>query len=162
MLIYNKNCSNCQGYYDPTLEQCPFCHKDNELYQRRSVLKNVFFFHPLAQLGLFVCGFAYVGMLMSEVVAGLFFNNVGDELLKKISILVFTYLMMFGGLMSIAMTTRRGSFLKRYTRPLDYAFGIGYAIALGVASLVVGIIVSQFYKGGDNTNQATAILLSKN
>jgi len=162
MLIYNKNCSNCQGYYDPTLEQCPFCHKDNELYQRRSVLNNVFFFHPLAQLGLFLCGFAYVGMLMTEVVGSLLFSFVNEELLKQILLLFFTYLMMFGGLMGIAMTTRRKSFLKRYTRPLDYAFGIGYAVALGLAGLVVGIIVSQFYKGGDNTNQTTAILLSKN
>ena len=162
MLIRNKNCSNCQGYYDPTLEQCPFCHKDNELYQRRSVLNNVFFFHPLAELGLFLCGFAYVGMIMSEIICSVFLTYINDELLKQILLLTFTYLMMFGGLLAIVMTTRRKPFLKRYIRPVDYAFGVVYAIALGVAGLIVGVIISQFYKGGENNNQATAELLSHN
>ena len=162
MLIYNKNCSNCQGYYDPTLEQCPFCHKENELYERSNALKNVLFFHPLAELGLFMCGFAYVGMLASEVIGSMLFATVSDDMLKQVLVLAFAYLMMFGGLLSIALTTRRKTFLKRYTRPLDYAFGIAYAVTLGVAGLIVGIIVSQFYKGGDNNNQATAELISHN
>ena len=162
MLFINKKCSNCQGYYDSTLNECPHCHKDNELYQRRSVLNNVFFFHPYAQIGLFVCGFAYVGMLMTEILGNVFFGDVVDKLLSSAIILAFTYLMMFGGLMSIVLTTRRKEFFKRFTRPLDYAFGAAYAIGIIVAGIIVSIIVSQFYKGDENTNQAAAILISHN
>ena len=161
MLLNSKKCPNCQAYYDPTLKQCPICHKDNELYYRRNVLNNVFFFHPIAQVGLFLGGFAYTGMLFLEVFASLFLG-FKDELLNQVLILFFTYLLMFGGLMVIAMSTRRQPFLKRYTRSLDYIFGAAYTIALIGASLIIGFIVSQFYKGGDNTNQAAAESISKN
>ena len=162
MFLNNKICSNCQGYYDATLEQCPYCHKDNELYQREGVLNNVFFFHPIAQIGLFLSGFAYVGMLFSEILGSMFFGTVVDELLRKVLILAFTYLLMFGALLTIALTTRRTSFLKRYTRPLDYAFGAVYAVALVLAGFIIGTIVSHFYKGDNNSNQAAAILISHN
>ena len=162
MFFSNKKCSNCQGYYDATLEQCPYCHKDNELYQRKSVLNNVFFFHPFAQAGLFLAGFAYVGMLVCEIIGSMFFGGFLNPLLQKVLILAFTYTMMFGALLTIALTTRRASFLKRYTRPLDYAFGAVYAVALVLAGFIIGTIVSQFYKGDNNANQAAAILISHN
>ena len=160
MLFITKKCPNCQGYYDSTLEQCPFCHKSNELYQRQSVLKNVFFFNPTAQVGLFLGGFAYAGMLFLEIFLSLFFVGSKNELLTEIIILTLTYSLMFCGLLAIALTTRRKSFLKRYTRPVDYAFGSAYTAALIATSIIIGVIVSNFYKGGDNTNQATAVTLS--
>ena len=162
MLLNNKNCPNCQAYYDPTLKQCPICHKGNELYYERRVLNNVFFFHPIAQVGLFLGGFAYAGMLFMEVLSSFFFGGFKDELLSKVLILTFTYVFMLCGLLAIAMTTRRQPFLKRYTRPLDYAFGVLYTVALIVAGLIIGAIVSFFYKGGDNNNQAAAVTISNN
>lgn len=161
MLFFGKKCSNCQAYYDATLDKCPTCHKDNELHQQRNVLNNVFFFHPFAQAGLFVGGFAYAGMIVMEVVSSLFFGYYADEVLRNTMVLFFTYLLMFGGLMTIAMTTRRKAFLKRYTRPIDYAFGLAYATGIVGASFLIGFIVSLFYNGGDNNNQAAAILIGK-
>lgn len=162
MLLNSKKCPNCQTYYDSTLEKCPACHNNNELYQRRRVLNNVFFFHPAAQVGLFLGGFAYAGMLAAEVISVFFFGLIKDELFQQVLVLSFTYLLMLGGLLAIALTTRSQSFLKRYTRPVDYAFGAAYTAALIGASVMIGLIVSQFYKGGDNTNQSAAVTISHN
>ena len=68
MLLINKKCTNCQGYYDPTLKKCPHCYKSNELYLNRQISNNILFLHPLAQVGIFLAGFAFAGMLIAEII----------------------------------------------------------------------------------------------
>ena len=162
MLTNNIKCSNCGSYHDPTLEQCPKCYKRNELYDRERVLNNVFFFHPIAHTGLFLAGFAYVGMLFSEIICGFFLLTVPEGTLRTTLAVFFTYLLMFGGLLTVVLTTRRKPFLKRYTRGLDYAFGAVYAIGIVVTSLLISFIVSLIYKGPENVNQSVAVEISTN
>lgn len=162
MLFKNKKCSTCQAYFDPTLEQCPTCHSHNELYERERALKHAFFFHPAAQIGLFLAGFAYAGMIFAEIFVSIFLMGVFDEVLKTTLTVFFSYLLMFGTLMIIIFTTRWKSFFKRFTRPLDYAFGVGYAVITVITGIILGLIVSAFYKGGNNTNQSTAVDISLN
>ena len=163
MLLNHKNCSNCGGYYDPTLKECPHCHKSNELYQERQISDKIVYFHPLAQIGLFLMGFAYVGMLVAEFIFSLFIPLFsGEELLQKTLILFFTYAMMLGCLSIIVLKTRKTEFLSKYKRPLDYVYGFAYAITVIIASLMVGSLISIFHTASDNTNQAAAVLISKN
>ena len=157
MFLFNKKCSNCQAYYDPTLNECPECHKTNELHTRRDIPDSVVFYHPYAQIGLFLCGFAYVGMLLIEIIISLFFSSMADSTLKTCLILFFTYLMMLGGLMAIILTGRRKEFFKKFTRPIDYAWGMAYVGFMLAAGLFIGMIVSVFYNGEVNDNQKDAI-----
>ena len=71
MLLKRKKCPNCRGYYDPTLEKCPICYKRNELYLNRQLPKSILFLHPIAQICLFLGGFAFVGMLILELILAL-------------------------------------------------------------------------------------------
>lgn len=151
MLLFNKKCPNCQTYHDATLEQCPECHKDNELYAKRDVSTQIVFLHPYAQAGLFLSGFAYAGMLICGLFWSLLFSGVGDELLRKTLVLFFTYLLMSGGLLTIPLLTRRKTFLNKFARPSDYAFGAAYAGLAVLAGMVVGMFVSIFH-GGDQIN----------
>ena len=162
MLFNSRKCPNCDAYYDPTLEQCPTCHKDNELYEQRALSKNVVFFHPAAQIGIFLCGFAYGGMVLSELLFALFFAAMESSLLKTTLVLLFTYLMMLGGILSIAFLTRRKTFVKRYTRYQDYLFGGAYALGLIFLGLIISFIMTIFQQTGNNTNQNAAIDIAKN
>ena len=161
MLFKSKKCSNCVLYYDPTLEQCPICHKDNELYKQRGFPRNIIFFHPAAQIGLFLCGFAYIGMLITEILTTIYLSGIKDNGLKTAVVLLATYLMMLGALLLICFTTRRKSFIKRFTRWPDYLFGLAYAGGLFGIGIVINMIVSIFYQGVNN-NQTTAIEIINN
>ena len=163
MLFENIKCPNCGYYHDPTLEKCPACYKHNDLYLNRKINDKVAFLHPAGQAGLFFVGFAYTGMLIAELIIGLIFGLfITDELLYKTLTLFFTYLAMLLGLATIILTTRRGMFLKKYTRGLDYLYGIGYAVTLFLASSIVSNIISLFYSVSDNTNQSTAVMIAVN
>ena len=162
MLFNSKKCPNCDAYYDPTLEQCPTCHKDNELYEQRTLSKNVVFFHPAAQIGIFLCGFAYGGMILAELLFTLCSASFESSLLKTTLILLFTYLMMFGGVFSIALSTRRKTFIKHYTRYQDYLFGGAYTLGLIFLGLIISFIMTIFQQTGNNTNQDAAIEIAKN
>ena len=161
MLFKSKKCSNCVLYYDPTLEQCPICHKDNELYKQRGFPRNIIFFHPAAQIGLFLCGFAYIGMLITEILAAIYLSGIKDNGLRTAAVLLATYLMMIGALLLICFTTRRKSFIKRFARWPDYLFGLAYAGGLFGIGIVINMIVSIFYQGVNN-NQTTAIEIINN
>ena len=158
MLIKWKKCSNCDGYHDPTLEKCPHCHKHNELYLNREISTHVAFLHPIAQIGMFLAGFSFVGMLLAELLSGTIFNAfVTDELLWKTLTISFTYLLMFVGLAMIIISTRRDYFFKKYTRGLDYIYGLGYAVTLVLASSILGALILIFHTPINNENQKTAI-----
>ena len=154
MLLFGKNCPNCHTYHDATLNECPKCHKSNELRERGEISDNIVFLHPIAQVGLFLGGFAYVGMLICEIISPLFLTSSEKSLLTESLLLFFTYLLMFAGLMSIPLFTRRKDFFKKFTRPLDYAFGAGYAGLILVGELMVTLFISVFNQNAfSNGNQ---------
>ena len=155
MLLKNKKCPNCESYYDPTLEKCPICHKDNELYANRGLRDSIMFYHTAAQIGLFLAGFSFVGMLVSEFISALFVYGLADKTLKNALVLLFTYLLMFAALLTICFTSRERIFIKKFKRPADYTLGLAYAGAVFGVSLLIGMITSIFYKD-TNTNQAAA------
>ena len=66
MLLRSQKCPNCGAYHDPTLEKCPGCHKTNELYLNREINNKIVFMHPIAQIGMFIAGFALAGMLVAD------------------------------------------------------------------------------------------------
>lgn len=162
MLLNSKKCSNCEAYYDPTLEKCPECHKSNELYEQRAISNNVVFFHPAAQIGLFLCGFAYAGMLLAELLFSIFVIGVENKIYQSTILLLLVYLLMFGGLLTIAFTTRRKTFIKRFTRYQDYLFGGAYAMGLIFVGLIISFIMAIFQQEGNNTNQSAAIDIANN
>lgn len=158
MLIKWKKCPNCDTYHDPTLEKCPNCYKHNELYLNREISNNVAFLHPIAQIGMFLAGFSYVGMLLAELLAGIICKTFfADDLAWKTSTISVTYLFMLIGLIMIVISTRRDYFFKKYTRGLDYIYGLGYAITLVLVSSIIGNLVSIFYTPEVNANQSIAI-----
>ena len=155
MLFKNKKCPNCGSYHDPTLEQCPICHKDNELYTNRCLRDSTMFYHPAAQIGLFLAGFGFAGMILSEIIGAFFFAGVANKELKYALILLFTYLLMLSALIVIAFSSRQNIFIKKFKRPIDYPLGLAYAGAIVVTGLIIGMITSIFYKE-TNSNQAAA------
>ena len=163
MLFRNKKCPNCETYYEPTLEKCPGCHKTNELYLNREITNKIVFMHPIAQIGMFLAGFALAGMLVSELIISNFVVLIpGDDVLKQTLLLLFTYLSMLGGLAAIVLTTRRKYFFSKYKRGLDYVYGIGYAITIVLVSMIIGAIITIFHTPADNNNQAAAVAVAKN
>lgn len=163
MLLINKKCPNCGGYYDPTLKKCPHCYKSNELYLNRQISNNILFLHPLAQVGIFLVGFAFAGMLIAEIIFSIFASGIKDnDLLKSTVILSATYFSMFIGLLCIPLTTRRKEFLSKYKRPIDYIYGIAYAITIVLMSMALSTLISLFHNVGDNANQTAVISVSKN
>ena len=161
MLIKNKKCTNCETYYDPTLEKCPGCHKHNELYLNREINDKIAYMHPIAQIGLFLAGFSLAGMLIAEIICALFIRQIADDSMKNVLLLVTTYLVMFVGLSTIVLTTRRKHFFSKYKRGLDYIYGIGYAITVILAASLVGALLSLFHTAADNNNQTVAIGIAK-
>lgn len=162
MLIKNKKCTNCETYYDPTLEKCPECHKHNELYLNRELNDKIAYMHPIAQIGLFLAGFALAGMLIAELILAIFVRLLPDDNIKTTLLLTFTYLFMLIGLGAIIMTTRRKHFFSKYKNGLDYVYGLGYAVTIVLASMIVGAIISLFHESVDNANQQAAISVAKN
>ena len=157
MLFKWKKCSNCQGYHDPTLEKCPHCHKHNELYLDRQINFNVAFMHPVAQIGLFLAGFSFAGMLIAELIVALLLNSIEDKLLFSTLLISITYLVMFLGLSLIVILTRRDHFFKKYRRAIDYIYGLGYAITLVLVSMIVATILNLFHPVSENANQEAAV-----
>ena len=162
MLLKNKKCTNCETYYDPTLEKCPNCHKHNELYLNREISDKIVFMHPIAQIGLFLAGFSVAGMLLAELILVPFIRMIPDENIRSTILLLCTYLFMFGGLGTIILMTRKQHFFSKYKRGIDYVYGIGYAATMVLASSILGAILSLFHTSADNANQTTAIEIAKN
>ena len=163
MLLKNKKCPNCGAYYDPTLEKCPECHKHNELYLNREINDKVAFMHPVAQIGLFLGGFSYTGMLLIQIIFALFLRNaITDKTALDATLISCTYITMIGGLGFIVFLTRRKHFLSKYTRKIDYIYGLAYMITLILVSSIVGAFTSLFHEAVDNANQSTAIVFAKN
>lgn len=163
MLLRSQKCPNCGAYHDPTLEKCPGCHKTNELYLNREINNKIVFMHPIAQIGMFIAGFALAGMLVAEYFLSIFVALFPvDDTLKQTLLLLFTYLCMLGGLAAIVLSTRRNIFFSKYKRGLDYIYGIGYALTIVIVSMIVGAIISIFHTPADNNNQAAAVAVAKN
>ena len=161
MLLNNKKCHNCNAYYDPTLNECPQCHKENELYTNRQLSDSVMYYHPIAQIGLFLAGFSYVGMLVSGFIVALVPYGVDDNGLRGALVILFTYLLMLSALMTISFTSRERIFIKKFKRPYDYLFGLAYAGGIVLFGWIIGLITGIFYKD-PNVNQQTAESLITN
>ena len=164
MLFKDINCPNCHTYHDPTLSKCPNCHKDNELFKLNRVPKRVAFLHPIAQVALFIIGFAYVGMLIAE----LFFlivlqveTGTGD-VYKNVLLNLLTYLAMFAGLISVILFTRRSYFFSKFTNGVDYLYGLAYAITVIALCTVLNILLSFIGPAQDNANQSAAVIMINN
>ena len=163
MLLKHKKCPNCGAYYDPTLEKCPSCHKHNELYLDRQINDKVAFMHPIAQLGLFLGGFSFAGMLILELIVGILLAGlIKDETTLECIVISCTYILMIGGLSFIILYTRRKHFFSKYKRQIDYIYGFAYAITLILVGSLVTNFISLFHEVTDNVNQSTAIVFSKN
>ena len=163
MLLKRKKCPNCGAYYDPTLEKCPACHKHNELYLNREINDKIAFMHPVAQIGLFLGGFALAGMLIIEIIFTLLLKNAfTDKTALESTVLSCTYITMLGGLGFIVFLTRRKHFLSKYTRKIDYIYGLAYMLTLILVSSLVSAFVALFHEATDNVNQSTAVVFVKN
>ena len=160
MLIKDVKCPNCETYHDPTLRKCPSCHKNNELFALNRLPKRVLFLHPMAQVGLFLIGFSYIGMLIAEIIFALVLRGMPSDLLKTTLMLTLVYGAMFLGLCSIPLFTRRKELFDKYKSGIDYLYGLAYAITIICIGTVIGALVSLFYNSQDNVNQTVAIEIS--
>ena len=163
MLFKSIKCPNCQAYHDPTLQKCPECNKSNELYKLNRIPKRVPFLHPIAQAAMFLIGFAYVGMLLTERFFAVFVRNIdADSAYKSAMLMTFTYLVMFAGLLSIPLFTRRKLFLGKFTNGIDYIYGIAFAVTIIAAGTLVNAIISLMHTPADNENQTAVVNIATN
>ena len=165
MLFKDINCPNCHTYHDPTLNKCPNCHKDNELYKLNRVPKRVVFLHPVAQVALFLIGFAYAGMLFAEIFFAYFIglNTGASNIQKSVMLMLTTYLAMFAGLAAVILFTRRNLFASKFTNGIDYLYGLAYAVTVITLSSVLNILISFIHPADvNNANQSAAETMSLN
>ena len=163
MLLKHKKCPNCRAYYDPTLEKCPECHKHNELYLNREINDKIAYMHPAAQIGLFLGGFSLAGMLIIQIIFALFLRSaITDKTAFEATTISCTYITMIGGLGFIVFLTRRKHFLSKYTRKIDYIYGLAYMLTIVLVSSIVGAFTSLFHEAANNANQTTAVDFIKN
>ena len=162
MFFKDVECPNCQAYHDPTLQECPECHKSNELFTLNRLPKRAIFLSPIAQVALFLIGFAYAGMLIAEIIFAVFIKALpNDASTKNTLLLVATYMTMFAGLISVPLLTRRKLFFSKFKNGIDYLYGIGYAVSIICIGTVIGLLISFIYQGTDNNNQAAAVSIVK-
>ena len=164
MLFRNTKCPNCEAYHDPTLKECPKCNKSNELYKLNRVPKRVTFMHPVAQVAMFLIGFAYVGMLLTEIIFAFFIRgmDIEDANYRSALLLTFTYLAMFAGLISVPLFTRRKLFLSKFTNGIDYIYGIAFAVTVIAAGTLVNALTSLVHTPADNVNQTAVVSIATN
>lgn len=148
-------CPNCGSYHDVTLKECPKCHKSNELFRLRRIPKRVVFLHPFVQIGMFLAGFAYGGMLILEIIVALFADYLpSDPALRSITGNAIIYISMFIGLLAIALLSGRAKlFGEKFLNGTDYIYGIGYTVTIVFVSIILGSILSWFYHIDNNINQ---------
>ena len=148
MLLTSIKCSNCGAYHDATLGECPECHKNNELRALKDFPKNVLFLHPIAQIALFIIGFAYCGMFIVGVIFASFIDNslVVESLIYGVTLI---------GILSIILITRRKMFFDSFKG--IYKYGIGAIVGLVAAGLGFGLVnlIGLWYHGDPNNNQET-------
>ena len=164
MLFKSIKCPNCDTYHDPTLQKCPSCHKDNELFRINRLPKRVLFLHPYAQIGLFLVGFAYVGMRLAELLFSVFLSSIpsDNKLFQTTLTLMLTYSTMFIALGAIVLLTRKKELNSKFTSGTDYIYGVAYAVTLVCVGTIISALISLIYRAGDNVNQTTAIDIAKN
>ena len=154
-IVEGAKCPNCESYHDVTLKECPKCHKSNELFKIRRYPKRVVFLHPFVQLGMFLVGFAYGGMLLLEIFVATFREFFPtDKAFSNVLVMSIVYGVMFASLVLIALFSgRRKLFLEKFTNGIDYLYGIGYAATIVMGTVILGAILSWFYKIDNNANQ---------
>lgn len=103
-----------------------------------------------------------VGMLIFEILFGKIFGYIEDKTLFTTTVITCTYFAMLAGLALIILLTRRNHFFSKYKRPLDYIYGLGYAITLFFVGAIISNFISIFYKIEVNTNQSTALDIATN
>lgn len=164
MLFKSIKCPNCEAYHDPTLEKCPECNKNNELYKLNRVPKRVAFMHPIAQAAMFTIGFAYAGMFLTEIIFAFFINGMvdADKAYKSALLLTFTYLAMFAGLLCVPLFTRRKLFLSKFTNGVDYLYGLAFAVTIIAAGTLVNALTSLMHTPADNENQTAVVSIATN
>ena len=163
MFFKDIKCPNCGTYHDPTLNECQTCHKSNELFALNRLPKRAVFLHPIAQMGVFLVGFAYVGMLFAELFFSICLKNVPlKDADKNILLLSLTYISMFAGIIVIPLLTRRKYFLSRYKNGIDYIYGIAYAATIVSVGTILGALIALIHESGNNVNQVAAESIVKN
>ena len=157
MLFKDIKCPNCQAYHDPTLQKCPECHNSNELFKLNRVPKRAVFLHPICQLALFVIGFAFSGMFVTEYIYAFFIRMMDtDNLLFKSALLMtLTYTTMFIALLAVPLLSRKKLFLSKFNNGIDYIYGLAFAITLMAAGTLLNAFISIWHTPADNVNQAS-------
>lgn len=148
MLLTTIECSNCGAYHDSTLKECPECHKSNEIRTLKEFPKNVFFLHPVAQIGVFAIGFAYIGMLLTS---WLLFEVLPSETAAE----TITYVLMVIGMLSVVLLTRRKMFFESFKGKDKYTIGILFGLVTAAIGLLIVNLIPIWYKGDENVNQET-------
>ena len=163
MLFKRTKCPNCQAYHDPTLQKCPECNNSNELYRLNRIPKRVPFLHPVAQAAMFLIGFAYAGMYLAELFFASFIRGMdADNIYKSTLLMTCTYLLMFAGLLSIPLITRRKLFLGKFTSGTDYIYGLAFAVTVIAAGTLVNALTSLMHTPADNENQTAVVNIATN
>lgn len=149
MLLTSIKCSNCGAYHDATLKECPQCHKNNELRTLKDFPKRVFFLHPIAQIAIFIIGFAYLGKLICGSILVAFISSA-------LWVEILTYLIMIVGILVILFFTRRKLFIEDLKRYEYYVVGVVFGAVMVFIGILLTQITSLFYQGDPNGNQADA------
>ena len=160
MLFKKRKCEYCRSEYDPALHNCPTCNRFNQDFVRNKVSRNVFYFHPIIQIALFIIGFRFGGMLASQYIFAFLMYELPRNDFTNVQFELLVYTSMLAGLLIAIFLTRRKLFFSRFKRPMDYLYGIGYAITVLAAGTFISALLSSIHPVGNNANQEGIINLT--
>ena len=115
-------------------------------------------------MAIFLIGFAYAGMLITQVIFSFFTGLIpnDNQIFHTTVLLSLTYCAMLLGISAVILLTRKNEFLSKFGKAQDYIYGIAYAATLICVGSIISSIIALFYNATDNINQSTAVDIAKN
>ena len=152
MLFGKKNCTECGSNYDVVQPTCPTCGRRDENFETLGIPKYVVWMSWWKQLLLFVVGL--IGLNILGIVAELLFYGILDpnSVEYLLTINTFRYVMAAGAMAFVVWKDWK-YFKNSVNRWWTYLAGIGFAVALIMASIFVNTIINFIYPTETNANQ---------
>ena len=159
MLIYPKKCEKCGLDYDVVLDECPNCHQHNIDIEKQRIPQNIFWLPIPLQIGMFLLGFAFAGLLLMASIYMACFSSIRDESLRKFVSTCFAYGTIFIVMLVIIGFNSKG--IKKFLIDWKgYLWGLAFMALLFLGSYILAVIVENIVKN-PNINQANIELYTK-
>lgn len=115
-----------------------------------------------AKLAIFLCGFAYCGFFIVQIIVALFCkNNFESKLNFEVAVISITYLVLFGIFLYFIIRYRK-YFAQELKDPKKYLYGFLFGIVTIAIEIFVSYIVQSIFPTDLNGNQQSIVDYTEN